>query len=119
MAIEEGWVHDPTGLPGGPEFRRVAAMSLLDLLLLLVIAGICGAIGRGVGGGFSKGGCLVSIAIGFIGALLGLWLARQMGLPELFTINLGGTAFPIVWSILGGAIFVALLGLIGRLGKKG
>ncbi|MCB1231351.1 MAG: hypothetical protein KDN19_13850 [Verrucomicrobiae bacterium] len=94
-------------------------MTFFDLLILLVIAGICGAVGRGVGGGFSKGGCLVSIAIGFIGALLGMWLARQMGLPELFAINVGGTSFPIVWSILGGAIFVALLGLIGRVAKKG
>ena len=94
-------------------------MTFFDLLILLVIAGICGAVGRGAGGGFSKGGCLVSIAIGFIGALLGMWLARQMGLPELFAINVGGTSFPIVWSILGGAIFVALLGLIGRVAKKG
>ena len=94
-------------------------MNFLDLLLLLAIAGVCGAIGRGVGGGFSKGGCLVSIAIGFIGALLGMWLARQMGLPEFLPVNIGGKNFPIVWSILGGAIFVALLGLIGGIGKKG
>lgn len=93
-------------------------MTLLDFLILLAIAGVCGAVGRGVGGGFSRGGCLVSIAIGFIGALLGMWLARQMGLPELFTINVGGTSFPIIWSILGSAILVAVLGLIGRVGKK-
>lgn len=94
-------------------------MTLFDFLILLVIAGLCGAIGRGVGGGFSRGGCLVSIAIGFIGALLGMWLARQMALPELFAINIGGTRFPIIWSILGSAILVAVLGLIGRTGRRG
>ncbi len=94
-------------------------MNVFDLLILLIISGICGAVGRAVGGGFSKGGCLVSIAIGFIGALLGMWLARQMGLPELFSITVGGTSFPIIWSILGGALFVAVLGFIGRVGSKG
>lgn len=94
-------------------------MTVFDFLILLIIAAVCGAVGRSLGGGFSRGGCLVSIAIGFIGALLGMWLARQMGLPELFAINVGGTSFPIIWSILGGAIFVAVLGLIGRVGRKG
>ena len=93
-------------------------MSLIDWLLLLAVAGFCGAIGRGVGGGFSKGGCLVSIAIGFVGALLGMWIARQMNLPELLPVTIGGTTFPMVWSIVGGAIFVAVLGLVGRFGKK-
>ncbi len=94
-------------------------MSFFDLLILLVISGVCGSIGRAIGGGVTRGGCLVSIVIGFIGALLGMWLARKMGLPEIFAVNIGGTPFPIVWSILGGALFVAILGLIGRIGRKG
>ena len=32
--------------------------------------------------------------------------------PELFAVEIGGTAFPIVWSILGSALFVAVIGLI-------
>jgi uncharacterized membrane protein YeaQ/YmgE (transglycosylase-associated protein family) len=56
----------------------------------------------------------VSIVLGFIGSLLGLWLARLMGLPELFTVTIGGDPFPILWSIIGAAIFVALLGLFTR-----
>ncbi len=42
-------------------------MTLLEFLLLLVIAGICGSVGQAIGGS-SRGGCLVSIALGFIGA---------------------------------------------------
>ncbi len=53
-------------------------MTLVDLLLLLLVAGVCGALGQAIGG-FSRGGCLVSIALGFIGALLGLRLASQRG----------------------------------------
>jgi uncharacterized membrane protein YeaQ/YmgE (transglycosylase-associated protein family) len=88
-------------------------MTLLQLLVLLLIAGVCGALGQAISG-FSRGGCLVSIALGFIGALLGMWLARQLGLPELFAIQIGTTNFPIVWSIIGSAIFVAIISLLSR-----
>lgn len=88
-------------------------MTLIDLLLLLLVAGVCGALGQAIGG-FSRGGCLVSIALGFIGALLGLWLARNAGLPEPLPVVVGGKSFPVVWSIIGSAIFVAIIGLISR-----
>jgi len=88
-------------------------MGLLDLIILLVVAGICGALGQAIAG-YSRGGCLVSIALGFVGALLGMWLARIMHLPELFPVRIGTTNFPIVWSIIGSALFVALLTLITR-----
>jgi len=88
-------------------------MNVLELLLLLVIAGICGSIAQGLVG-YSHGGCLVSIALGFIGALLGTWLARQTGLPELLAVHVGDRSFPIVWSIIGAALFTALLSLITR-----
>lgn len=88
-------------------------MTLLDLLVLLLVAGICGALGQAIAG-YSRGGCLVSIALGFVGALLGMWIARLMGLPELFPVRIGGTSFPIIWSIIGSALFVALLTLITR-----
>src|SRR6476619_5619138 len=88
-------------------------MTLLDVLVLLLIAGICGSLGQAIAG-FSRGGCLVSIALGFVGAVLGMWLARAMGLPELFAIRIGGTNFPIVWSIIGSALFVAVIALLTR-----
>jgi uncharacterized membrane protein YeaQ/YmgE (transglycosylase-associated protein family) len=88
-------------------------MELLDFVILLFVAGICGAIGQAIAG-FSRGGCLVSIALGFIGALLGMWLARQFGLEEMFAVNIGGRSFPIIWSIIGSAVFVAIIGLISR-----
>jgi len=88
-------------------------MTVIDVLILLLIAGICGALGQAIAG-YSRGGCLVSIALGFIGALLGMWLARSLGLPELFAIRIGDTSFPIIWSIIGSALFVAVLALITR-----
>lgn len=88
-------------------------MTLFDILILLLVAGICGSLGQAIAG-YSRGGCLVSIALGFVGALLGVWIARMMGLPELFPVQIGGTSFPIVWSIIGSALFVAIITLITR-----
>jgi uncharacterized membrane protein YeaQ/YmgE (transglycosylase-associated protein family) len=86
-------------------------ISLVGLLILLAIAAICGAIGRAIAGGTS-GGCLVSIALGFIGALIGTWIARQLKLPEMFVVTIGREHFPILWSIVGSAVFVAIVHLV-------
>jgi uncharacterized membrane protein YeaQ/YmgE (transglycosylase-associated protein family) len=88
-------------------------MTILDLIVLLIIAGLCGALGQAITG-YSRGGCLVSIALGFVGALLGMWLARNLGLPELFSVRIGTTSFPIIWSIIGSALFVAVIALLTR-----
>lgn len=89
---------------------------LIQLLILLLIAGLCGALGQAIAG-YSHGGCLVSIALGFIGALLGTWLAGVLGLPEILSIPAGEMRFPIIWSIIGAALFVALISLITRRGR--
>ncbi len=88
-------------------------MSLIDLLILLLIAGLCGATAQAIVG-YSRGGCLAAVGLGFIGALIGMWLARQLALPAIFTMNVGGTSFPVVWAILGACILVGLISLAGR-----
>jgi len=88
-------------------------MTLIDFLLLLIVAAICGSIGQAIAG-YSVGGCLLSAVVGFIGALLGLWLARLLGLPELIPVTIGGRSFPIIWSIIGSALLSLVLGLLFR-----
>ena len=88
-------------------------MTLIDFLLLMVVAAVCGMIGESLVG-YSVGGCLVSAVVGYLGALIGMWVARQFGLPELFTVSVGGQAFPVVWSIIGSALLVAVLAMIRR-----
>jgi len=88
-------------------------MTLLGFLALLIIAAIAGSIGQAIAG-YSLGGCLVSALVGFVGAWIGMWLSTQLGLPELLTISIQGEPFPVVWSILGSALFTAVLGLISR-----
>ena len=88
-------------------------MNWVDIVILLLVAGLCGALVQAISG-FSRGGCLVSIALGLVGAVIGMWLARSFNLPELYMLNLGGTKFPIVWSIIGATLFVAVIGLLTR-----
>lgn len=88
-------------------------MSLTTLLLLIVIAAVCGAIGKAIAGS-ARGGLVVSTALGFVGALLGPWVARALKLPEPFMVVIGGHPFPVLWSIIGAALFVAVIHLVSR-----
>lgn len=83
-------------------------MDILEWIVLLVVAGVCGALAQWIVG-FSRGGLLVSIGVGLVGAVLGTWLARAARLPELWYLHIGETTFPIVWAIIGAVIFVALV----------
>jgi uncharacterized membrane protein YeaQ/YmgE (transglycosylase-associated protein family) len=93
--------------------RKETDMTVVDFVILLIIAAICGAVGQALAG-YSVGGCITSILVGFVGAVLGTWIAGLLGLPEIFAVNVGGRAFPIVWSVIGSALFVAVLSLITR-----
>jgi uncharacterized membrane protein YeaQ/YmgE (transglycosylase-associated protein family) len=86
-------------------------LTLTGLIVLIIIAAICGAVGKALAGG-AQGGLVASIALGFIGALLGPWVARQLHLSEPLVLRVSGRPFPIVWSIIGAALFVALLHLM-------
>jgi uncharacterized membrane protein YeaQ/YmgE (transglycosylase-associated protein family) len=88
-------------------------MTILEFLILIVIAAICGAIGQAIAG-YTLGGMVITTVVGFIGAWLGTWLARTIGLPELLMVNIGGQPFPIVWAIIGSALFAAIIALFTR-----
>jgi uncharacterized membrane protein YeaQ/YmgE (transglycosylase-associated protein family) len=88
-------------------------MTLIQFLVLLIIAAICGGVGQSLAG-YDLGGCLVSIVVGFIGAYIGMWLAGKFGLPEFLAIKIGGKTFPIIWSVIGSAVFTLIVALIRR-----
>lgn len=89
-------------------------MTLGGFFILLIIAFICGMIAQTIAGG-GRGGCLVTIAVGFIGAMFGSWIATALGLPRILEFDIGGgEKFPVVWSIMGGALFCAIIGFLTR-----
>jgi len=88
-------------------------MGIFDFLILLFIASICGGIGQSIGGyKLGSGGCLMSAVVGFVGAIIGKWIAVELNFPQLWTVYVDGQPFPIIWSIIGSALFTALLGMI-------
>ena len=88
-------------------------MNLIEFVVLVIIAGVAGAIAQALTGAGS-GGFLVSIVLGFLGAYVGIWIARNLSLPQFFTIHLSGRSFPVVWAIIGAVVVLLVLKLISR-----
>lgn len=86
-------------------------MTLLELIILLFIAGLTGSIARTLVG-FDRGGCLISIVVGFIGAFIGTWLARELNLPDILSFEIRDIEYPIIWSIIGAVLFTGVLALL-------
>lgn len=81
-------------------------MSILGFIVLLMVAALCGSVGAALAG-YSARGCLTSIVLGLIGAFIGTWLSRQLGIGDFLYYH----HIPIIWSIVGAAIFVAVVTL--------
>ncbi len=88
-------------------------MSFLGFLVLLLLAALSGAIAQSVTG-YSMGGCLVSMFLGFVGAAIGLWIANALDMPMILSIDIEGNSFPIVWATLGAVIFATVVGFFTR-----
>ena len=88
----------------------------MDLILTLIVAAIIGSLGAAIAGRREQG-CIVNILVGFIGALLGRWLSRTLEIDDPANLTIGDTTFPLIWSIAGAAVFVAIITLLtGRRG---
>lgn len=83
-------------------------MPLLETLILLVIAGLLGALAEFLIG-FSLGGLLGTMIVGVVGALIGEWLARLLKLPAILPIQVGTRTIELVWATLGALALVGLL----------
>ena len=82
-------------------------MTILSVIVLLIVAACCGSIGAALAG-HSGRGCLTSIILGFIGALIGTWLSKILGIGDFLYYY----SIPIFWSIVGSSIFVAVVSLL-------
>ena len=87
-------------------------MTILGFFVLLLVAAVCGSIGASLAGR-SYGGCLTNIALGLIGAFIGSWLSRELGIRDILYF----ARIPVLWSIVGSAVFVAVLNLLSGGGR--
>ena len=88
-------------------------LTLESFIILVIIGGLIGVIAEHLAG-YSHAGCITSVALGFIGALIGSWAVHQFRLPEIYMLEVGHTRFPIVWAIIGATILVLVLRLVRR-----
>ena len=86
-------------------------MNFWEIIILLFVAGIAGSIGQTIAG-YSIGGCFLSIILGFIGAVAGTWVARQLNFPHILTIEIDSVSFPLFWALTCSIIFSLILNLL-------
>jgi uncharacterized membrane protein YeaQ/YmgE (transglycosylase-associated protein family) len=86
-------------------------MWLIELLLLGLLAAICGALALFLVG-YSRGGCPGSFVAGIIGALLGPQVADRIGWIEPFTLRIAELEFPVVTRAAGALLLALLLNLV-------
>jgi uncharacterized membrane protein YeaQ/YmgE (transglycosylase-associated protein family) len=85
----------------------IPAFTVPSFVITLIIAGLCGALAQLLVG-YTRGGCIASLLVGFIGALLGSWLANTLHMPSILPV----AGIDIVWTVIGAAVFAALLSLV-------
>lgn len=88
-------------------------MTVVGFLLLLVIGAICGAIAQLIVG-WNPGGFLTSVAIGFVGAGIGGWVAGALHLPSLLMVRIEGHSVEIFWTVIGSILLLLVVSLIRR-----
>lgn len=82
-------------------------------ILTVLIAAVCGSVAARIAGAKPMG-CLTSIAVGFVGALIGRFLSQKLNVPDL--LYLAGV--PIAWTVLGATLFVAVVLAFSGSGRK-
>lgn len=86
----------------------------MDIVLAALVALLVGALGARIAGRHHQYGCLASIVIGLVGALVGRFVSEATGVQDFWVIDIDGRPFPVFWSILGAAVLVAILTLFTR-----
>ena len=86
----------------------------MDVVVAILIALLVGSLGSRLAGQRGRFGCIASIVIGLVGALIGRFVSEQTGVRDFWVIDLDGRPFPVFWSILGAAVLVAVLALFTR-----
>ena len=82
-----------------------------ELLYISVVAVVCALLGLSTSR-YSRGGLIVYLAFGFIGAFAGTWISRSMNFSNVPDLTIGATKFPVIWALVGAVLLVAVIGMI-------
>src|SRR5258708_5932765 len=85
----------------------IPSITVPSIVITIFVAALCGALAQ-LAIGYTRGGCLASLLIGLVGAVLGNWLAASLRPPQI--LILGGV--DVIWTLIGVGILVAGLSLV-------
>ncbi len=86
-------------------------MNFLEIIILLFISGIACSISQVISG-YSIGGCFLSVILGFIGAVSGIWIAHHFHFPEVLDIKFNSGSLPLFWALTGAILFSLMLNIL-------
>jgi uncharacterized membrane protein YeaQ/YmgE (transglycosylase-associated protein family) len=92
-------------------------MNLIDLSLIVLVGISCGTIAQ-LTSGYSKGGWIVNLAIGFFGALAGVFVSRSLNAPVVYDLKVATVNFPLIYCMLGAVLFLAAISLFMKPGSR-
>ncbi len=84
---------------------------------MLLVAVIFGTIAQ-LTSGYSKGGWIVNLAIGFLGALAGVVVSRLLNAPVIYDLTIGGNRFPVIYCVIGAVFFLAGISFLVKPGRR-
>ncbi len=85
----------------------IPAITLPGIVVTLIIAALIGALAQLIIG-YTRGGCLMSLLVGLVGALLGGWIAGLLRMPPILEF----AGVDVIWTLIGSAVFVLILSLV-------
>lgn len=92
-------------------------IDLLELVIILIVAGICGGVAQALLG-LGRSNFLFSIIIGVIGAYLGTLLAQQFGWSGILPLTIGNSSLDLGWAFLGSLLLVFVLSLLNGVRRR-
>jgi uncharacterized membrane protein YeaQ/YmgE (transglycosylase-associated protein family) len=92
-------------------------MNSIDLMLIVLVSVIFGSIGQ-LTSGYSKGGWIVNLALGFLGALAGVVVSRTLKAPVIYDLKINNVTFPLMYSVIGAVFFVAGISFLVKPGRR-
>jgi uncharacterized membrane protein YeaQ/YmgE (transglycosylase-associated protein family) len=92
-------------------------MNLIDLVLMVVVAIVCGSIAQ-LTSSYSRGGWIVNLGVGFLGAMAGVAISRLLHAPKIYDLTVQAIDFPIMYAIIGSVFFLAAIGFLVKPGRR-
>jgi uncharacterized membrane protein YeaQ/YmgE (transglycosylase-associated protein family) len=90
-------------------------MDLYEIVIWVVLGAVIGWLASSFMGTLKKTKGILTVVIGILGAFLGGWLWRQLGLPKFFTEVILNT---LLSGFVGCVLLIVLMKWAGLLGKK-